>query len=121
MGFGLKKVARAVRGHGLITTDWEDSIVDGLGAMVGAWRCYEEAKADGTPVMALPLMEQIRRYNEVDCQVMQEAVEYFEATSESSPARGACRTWQESRRTVHSSWLAASTASPASRRSLAML
>lgn len=77
MGFGLKKVARALRGHGLTTTDWEDSVVDGLGAMVGAWRCYEEAKAAGTPVTALPLMEQIRRYNEVDCQVMQEAVAYL--------------------------------------------
>ncbi|MCO5203185.1 MAG: hypothetical protein M9925_15970 [Chloroflexi bacterium] len=77
MGFGLKKVARALKSHGLITTDWEDNVVDGLGAMVGAWRCYEEARADGTPVMALPLMEQIRRYNEVDCKVMQEAVAYL--------------------------------------------
>jgi len=77
MGFGLKAVARALQSHGLITTDWADSVVDGLGAMVGAWRCYEEAQANGTPVTALTLMEEIRRYNEVDCKVMQEAVAYL--------------------------------------------
>jgi len=77
MGFGLKTVARALKSHGLIATGWADSVVDGLGAMVAAWRCYEEAKVNRTPVTALPLMEEIRRYNDVDCKVMQEALAYL--------------------------------------------
>jgi len=36
-GFGLKGVARALHKHGLIEATWEDSSVDGLGAMVGTW------------------------------------------------------------------------------------
>ena len=37
MGFGLKTVARSMKHHGLIETDWHDGVTDGLGAMVAAW------------------------------------------------------------------------------------
>ena len=79
LGFGLKAVANALHSHGLIETDWADSPIDGLGAMVGAWRCDEEAKAKGVPMSQLPLMNEVARYNEVDCKVMMEIVRYLRA------------------------------------------
>jgi hypothetical protein len=77
LGFGLKAVAKAMHSHGLIETDWEDNQVDGLGAMVGAWRCDAEAHKKGVPMGDLELMRQIARYNEVDCKVMMEIVRYL--------------------------------------------
>ena len=74
MGYGLKAVARALYGHGRIRTIWPDGPSDGLGAMMGGWWCYDEARRTGTPVTALDLMQEIVRYNEVDCQAMQEVV-----------------------------------------------
>ena len=80
LGFGLKAVATAFHSLGLIETDWADSPIDGLGAMVGAWRCDEEAKDRGVPMGQLPLMNEIARYNEVDCKVMMEIVRYLRAS-----------------------------------------
>ncbi len=51
--------------------------IDGLGAMVGAWWCDEEAEKTGQPMIELDLMKEIRDYNEVDCKVMWEAISYF--------------------------------------------
>ena len=77
LGFGLKAVANAMHAYGFIETSWADSPVDGLGAMVGAWRCDEEARRKGVSMAELPLMEEIARYNEVDCKVMMEIVHYL--------------------------------------------
>jgi len=77
MGFGLKNVARSMKAHGLIETEWSDSVVDGLGAMIGAWDCYASATESGALVAELPLMQEIRDYNEVDCRVMWEVVGYL--------------------------------------------
>ena len=79
LGFGVKAVANAMHSHGMIETNWADSPVDGLGAMVGAWRCDEEAKEKGVTMNQLPLMVEIARYNEVDCKVMMEIVRYLRA------------------------------------------
>ena len=79
LGFGLKAVANAMHTHNLIETDWADSRVDGLGAMVGAWRCDEQAREKGTTMTELPLMKEIITYNEVDCRVMMEIVGYLRA------------------------------------------
>lgn len=79
MGFGLKSVARAFHEHGLIETDWGSSKVDGMGAMVGAWRCDDEAAERGVRLIDTPLMEEIAAYNEVDCKVMQEILHYLRA------------------------------------------
>ena len=77
LGFGLKHVARALYQHGLIETCWEDGPSDGLGAMVGAWWCAEEARRSGCRMDQLQLMQEIARYNEVDCRVMMECVRYL--------------------------------------------
>ena len=79
LGFGLKAVARALHSHGLIETSWGDSKVDGLGAMVGAWRCDEQAVEEGTSMRAIDLMQEITDYNEVDCKVMMEILCYLRA------------------------------------------
>lgn len=77
MAFGLKAIAKALHTHGLIETHWEDSPLDGLGAMIGAWRCGEEADQAGCSLSAVDLMGQIITYNEIDCRVMMETVRYL--------------------------------------------
>ena len=74
---GLKSVAKALRTHGLIETSWGDSKVDGKGAMVGAWRCDAEAGRNGIRLADTELMAEIQEYNEVDCRVMQEVLDYL--------------------------------------------
>ena len=76
-GFGLKAVASAMHKHGMIDTDWGNSQVDGLGAMVGAWHCDAEARRKGASMADEPLMHEIQKYNEVDCRVMMEIVRYL--------------------------------------------
>ena len=77
LGFGLKAIANAMHNLGLIATNWSDSPVDGLGAMVGAWRCDEKRQETGTPLHEMSLMQEIARYNEVDCKVMMEIITYL--------------------------------------------
>lgn len=79
LAFGLKAVATALYSHGLIETNWADSPVDGLGAMVGAWSCDEEARRLEVPMSDLRLIAEIAHYNEVDCKVMMEIVQYLRA------------------------------------------
>ena len=76
---GLKTVAKALHARGLIETSWGDSKVDGQGAMVGAWRCDAEARRKGIRLADTELMEEIQEYNEVDCRVMQEILDYLRA------------------------------------------
>ena len=77
LAFGLKAVAKALHSHGLIQTLWGDGPADGLGAMVASWSAYDVARTTAVPVRSVPLMEEVVCYNEVDCRVMWEAVEYL--------------------------------------------
>ena len=78
LNFGLKSIARAMHRHGLIETEWVDgNPVDGLGAMVGAWRCNADARRLEVKMSDLDLMDHIAEYNEVDCKVMMEIVMYL--------------------------------------------
>ena len=77
LGFGLKAVARAMHSHGHITTKWGAGPTDGLGAMVGAWSCAAEATERGCSLPETELMQEIVRYNEIDCKVMMEIVSYL--------------------------------------------
>ena len=74
MGFGLKTVARSLKHHGLIETDWPDGVTDGLGAMVAAWWCADVVRMQGGSLVDVDLMAEVSAYNEVDCRVMMEAV-----------------------------------------------
>ena len=78
--FSLKPVAKAMHERGLIETVWGDGPADGLGAMVGAWSCAREADERGCTLPETELMQEIGRYNEVDCRVMMEIVQYLRST-----------------------------------------
>ena len=77
LGFGLKMIARAMHRHGLIQTLWGEGSMDGLGAMVGAWWCCEEAAKNGLRSCDISLMKEIEHYNEIDCRVMMEIVHHL--------------------------------------------
>ncbi len=79
MSFGLKSVARALADLGAIETRWGDGPADGLGAMVGAWWAQARAAELGEPLSEDALILEIAQYNEVDCRVMMETVNYLRA------------------------------------------
>ena len=81
MGFGLKTVARSLKKQGLNATDWSDGVTDGLGAMVAAWWCADEARMQGGSLVDVDLMAEVSAYNEVDCRVMMEAVGFLRGRS----------------------------------------
>lgn len=67
MGFGLKNVARCLKAHGLIETEWPDGVTEGLGAMVTAWWCADAARKQGQCLAEVDLIAKVSAYNEVDC------------------------------------------------------
>lgn len=77
--FCLKEVSKALHQHGLIKTLWdkENPCSDGPMAMVMAHRASEEAKRRAMSMRDLPLLKQIREYNEVDCRVMADILHYL--------------------------------------------
>lgn len=75
--FGLKSIAKAMCAAGLIETTWGDGPTDGLGAMVSAWRVDEDARATGGKLVDDPLMVEVAAYNQVDCRVMAEILEWL--------------------------------------------
>ena len=75
--FGLKSIARAMRAHGLIETVWGEGLADGAGAMAGAWAAAAESRARGRTLAESPVMREIGRYNEVDCRVMAEILDFL--------------------------------------------
>lgn len=76
-GFGLKAIARGMHAQGHIETVWGDGPADGMGAMMGAWWCDAEAARTGGTMRTLPLMDDIGRYNEVDCRTMAEILAWL--------------------------------------------
>ena len=76
-GFGLKAIAGSLNSQGLIETSWEAGPTDGLGAMVGAWWADGQAEQHGVTMTDIPMVREISEYNEVDCKVMMEIIEYL--------------------------------------------
>jgi predicted RecB family nuclease len=76
-GLGLKAIAKAMKSHGLIETDWGDSPVDGMGAMVAAWHCDAMADSQGGRLLDQDIMQEVADYNEVDCRVMWEILDHL--------------------------------------------
>lgn len=75
--FKLKPVTKAMHELGLVETLWEEGPTDGLGAMVGAWSCAKKAREHGCMLSETELMQEIMRYNEVDCRAMMEIIRYL--------------------------------------------
>ncbi len=84
LDFGLKGVAKAMHSHALIDTIWGDGPTDGLGAMTGAWACAAEAAERGCTMPETELMQEIARYNQVDCKAMMEIVRYLRGQHENA-------------------------------------
>src|SRR5258708_16221447 len=74
---GRKAVARAMKSHGLIETEWGEGLADGTGAMAGAWAAAELAAQDGADIGKVGLMAEVSRYNEIDCRGMAEVLEHL--------------------------------------------
>ena len=75
--FGLKAVARAMKSHGLIETEWGEGLADGTGAMAGAWAAAAIAAQNNTDMATVEIMTEVGRYNEIDCRVMAEVLEHL--------------------------------------------
>jgi hypothetical protein len=75
--FGLKAIAKAMHSAGLISTIWSDGPTDGLGAMAATWSAARESTAAKTRLSDHRLMQQIARYNEVDCRAMHEILAWL--------------------------------------------
>jgi hypothetical protein len=75
--FSLKPIARSLHALGHIQTNWGEGLADGAGAMAGAWNAAVEAKRKGVTLGATDVMGEIARYNEVDCRVMAEILDYL--------------------------------------------
>ncbi|MHB8631231.1 MAG: hypothetical protein ACYC9W_04815 [Candidatus Limnocylindria bacterium] len=75
--FGLKAVARAMKAHGLIETEWGEGLADGTGAMAGAWAAADLAAKDGGDIGQVELMREVSHYNEIDCRVMAEVLDHL--------------------------------------------
>ena len=75
--FSLKPIARSLYALGHIQTHWGEGLADGAGAMAGAWNAAVEAKRKGVTLGATEVMGEIARYNEVDCRVMAEILDYL--------------------------------------------
>jgi hypothetical protein len=75
--FGLKAIAKAMHDAGFIQTTWKDGPTDGLGAMTATWSAAREAVARGLPLSQHELIVEIGHYNEVDCRVMAEVLQWL--------------------------------------------
>lgn len=72
--FGLKNVASSLCKHGLISTTWASKeCIDGGSAMALAWEIYH----CHDPYKFCRIMKQIREYNEIDCQVLWEVLNFL--------------------------------------------
>ena len=77
LNFGLKNIANALYQHGYINTKWEDSVIDGIGAMVMAWEAQKQSVEKEISFRNINSIKNIICYNEVDCKVMWEIVNFI--------------------------------------------
>jgi hypothetical protein len=76
--FSLKNIAKGMYKNGQIKSTWEDGM-SGLNAMIKGRECYKILAGNGLKMsqMKFPIMEEIIKYNEMDCKTMWEIVEYL--------------------------------------------
>jgi hypothetical protein len=76
--YGLKSIAKALYDLDYINTYWEDNgIVDGLNAMVKALECSDDAKKRNIHMEKTPIMKHIIKYNETDCRMLLEILDFI--------------------------------------------
>ena len=80
--FGLKNVAKKMYENKMIKTSWEDNDLDGLGAMVATWNCDDKIYKEGKGILSdFKEMKEIIKYNEIDCKVMWDILDYVKSKS----------------------------------------
>jgi hypothetical protein len=72
-GFGLKDIAKKMKSYGMINTNMESECNSGMMAMVKAWHCYSKTKSPKDS----PIMKDILKYNEYDCRVLSDILDYL--------------------------------------------
>ena len=72
-GFGLKPISQKMREYGMINTNMESECKNGMMAMVKAWRCYNTS----SDAINAPIMKDIIKYNEFDCKVLWDILNYL--------------------------------------------
>lgn len=75
--FGLKDVVKGLYSANLIPTQWEDKAIDGRAAMFAVINADMRCKESSTPLTEDDEMIQITQYNETDCKVMFEILEFL--------------------------------------------
>lgn len=75
--FGLKDVVKGLYSANLIPTHWPDTDIDGRAAMYAVINADKRCQETKTPLSKDGDMKQITKYNEVDCKVMFEILEYL--------------------------------------------
>ncbi|VVU94405.1 hypothetical protein CPAV1605_127 [seawater metagenome] len=77
LNFGLKSVAKALYQNKMIDTIWntENPCSNGLTAMVLAWKTYQKTKL--ADIHESPVIQDIIKYNEMDCKVLWEIIKYL--------------------------------------------
>lgn len=76
MKYKLKEIGNAMFNHGLIKTKWSDEgITNGFEAMIEACNYYKSKNKNESKNHNL--MNEIIKYNEIDCKVLYEIVEYL--------------------------------------------
>lgn len=75
--FGLKDVVKGMYSAGMIPTKWEDDTIDGKAAMFAVINANKRCKEKNITLCEDEEMIQITQYNEIDCKVMFEIVEFL--------------------------------------------
>lgn len=69
--FGLKSIAKAMKKHNMITAEIESNCNSGKSAMVNAFEYYKNKENN------IHIINDIRTYNEFDCKVLYEIINYL--------------------------------------------
>lgn len=79
LNYGLKNVAKTFHNLGFIDTIWDtgSGCADGADAALGAYKVDKETRKYNTSFKDDPLAKEIIKYNEVDCKVLQEIIQYL--------------------------------------------
>jgi hypothetical protein len=77
--FKLKDVAKAMKVHGMIETEWDSTsaVTDGLNAMQMAGRYYIKKRQQTLTENDKKIFQEIIKYNEIDCKVMCDITNYL--------------------------------------------
>ena len=83
LNFKLKNVAGAMHKLGLISTIWDNDIMDGQTAMVKMVQAGKGKK----PLSKQPIIKSVIKYNEVDTRVLMEILTYIRSLDKTKPLK----------------------------------